>query len=118
VWRGVAPGQSTLGFMLPYTPLHILLMQSLERPIVLTSGNRSEEPQCIHNAEALERLAGIADAFLLHDREILNRVDDSVVRVMGGSPGPCAGPGAMPRPPCSCRRASPTPPRCWPWGVS
>lgn len=82
----VAPGQRTLGIMLPYTPLHHLLMEGLEAPIVLTSGNRSEEPQCIDNAEARERLVDIADAFLLHDRDIVNRLDDSVVRVIAGEP--------------------------------
>ena len=82
----VAPGQSSLGFMLPYTPLHHLLMQTLDRPIVLTSGNRSDEPQCIENAEARTRLAGIADYWLMHDREILNRLDDSVVRSDEGGP--------------------------------
>ncbi len=82
----VAPGQSSLGFMLPYTPLHHLLMQSLDRPIVLTSGNRSDEPQCIGNEEARARLAEIADYWLMHDREILNRLDDSVVRSDTGGP--------------------------------
>ncbi len=78
----VAPGQATLGFMLPYTPLHQLLLKSLDMPIVLTSGNRSEEPQCTDNDEAKERLCQIADYFLLHDRAIVNRLDDSVVRVV------------------------------------
>ena len=76
----VAPGQSGLGFMLPYSPLHHLLMQSLQRPIVLTSGNRSDEPQCTGNEEARERLSGLADVWLMHDRAILNRLDDSVRR--------------------------------------
>jgi hydrogenase maturation protein HypF len=80
----VAPAQDTLGFMLPYTPLHLLLMEKLQGPIVLTSGNPSEEPQLIANETAQEQLAQIADYFLLHDREILNRVDDSVVRLMAG----------------------------------
>ena len=82
----VAPRRSSLGFMLPYTPLHHLLLQDWERPLVMTSGNRVEEPQCIDNREASDRLRPLADAFLLHDREILNRVDDSVVRMMGGEP--------------------------------
>lgn len=82
----VAPGQATLGFMLPYSPLHHLLMRDLRRPVVLTSGNRQDEPQCIGNAEARERLRAIADYFLLHDREILNRLDDSVARVAAGAP--------------------------------
>jgi hydrogenase maturation protein HypF len=79
----VTPGMNTLGFMLPYTPLHHLILRQMERPIVLTSGNISDEPQCISNAEAREKLATIADYFLLHNREIVNRVDDSVVRVAG-----------------------------------
>jgi len=82
----VAPNQDTLGFMLPYSPLHHLLLAGWERPLVMTSGNRSEEPQCIDNGEAVERLAGLADAFLLHDRDIVNRVDDSVMRIMDGEP--------------------------------
>ncbi|MEA3640037.1 MAG: carbamoyltransferase HypF [Lamprobacter sp.] len=80
----VAPGQSALGLMLPYSPLHQLLLQAWDRPLVMTSGNRSDEPQCIENAEALERLAGIANAWLLNDREIVNRVDDSVARLIQG----------------------------------
>ncbi|MGH8274636.1 MAG: carbamoyltransferase HypF, partial [Gammaproteobacteria bacterium] len=82
----VAPKLGHYGFMLPYTPLHHLLMAGLDAPIVLTSGNRSEEPQCIGNDEARGRLAGIADIFLLHDRAIVNRVDDSVVRCVRGAP--------------------------------
>ena len=86
VAAGVAPGQSTLGFMLPYTPLHRLLMQGLDCPIVLTSGNRSDEPQCIDNEDARHRLEQIADYFLLHDRDIVNRLDDSVLRMAAGEP--------------------------------
>ncbi len=82
----VAPGQSTLGFMLPYTPMHHLLLRRMRRPIVLTSGNMSEEPQCTENEDACERLQEICDYVLLHDRDIENRIDDSVVRVMAGSP--------------------------------
>ena len=77
----IAPGQNTLGFMLPYTPLHHLLMAGLQRPIVLTSGNRSDEPQCISNEDARDRLQDIADYWLLHDRDIVNRLDDSVLRI-------------------------------------
>jgi hydrogenase maturation protein HypF len=80
----VAPDQDTLGFMLPYTPLHHLLMSELDGPIVLTSGNVSDEPQCIDNDEARKRLHDIADGYLLHDRDIVNRLDDSVVRVIDG----------------------------------
>jgi hydrogenase maturation protein HypF len=81
--ESVAPGQNTLGFMLPYTPLHHLILRRMNRPIVLTSGNISDEPQCINNDEAREKLGKIADYFILHNRDIINRVDDSVVRVAG-----------------------------------
>ena len=84
VAAAVAPGQRTLGFMLPYTPLHHLLFEGVDRPIVLTSGNLSDEPQCIDNDEARLKLAGIADYGLFHDRDIVNRIDDSVTRVMAG----------------------------------
>ncbi|MCV3217462.1 carbamoyltransferase HypF [Plectonema radiosum NIES-515] len=80
--HSVAPGQNTLGFMLPYTPLHHLILKRMNRPIVLTSGNISDEPQCIDNEEARQKLGKIADYFLLHNREIVNRVDDSIVRVV------------------------------------
>ena len=82
----VAPGQATLGFMLPYSPLHQLLLADWERPLVMTSGNLSEEPQCIDNGDAGQRLHQLADVWLLHDREIVNRVDDSVARVMHARP--------------------------------
>ena len=82
----VAPGQDSLGFMLPYSPLHLLLLAAWDGPLVMTSGNLSDEPQCTDNAEATDRLAGLADAWLLHDREIVNRVDDSVARVIDGVP--------------------------------
>ncbi|MGZ8157435.1 MAG: carbamoyltransferase HypF [Methylobacter sp.] len=81
---GVAPDEGKLGFMLPYTPLHMLLLQNLDSPIVLTSGNISDEPQCTGNGEARNKLRGIADYLLLHDRAIVNRLDDSVARLMGG----------------------------------
>jgi hydrogenase maturation protein HypF len=81
----LAPGQHQLGFMLPYSPLHHLLMAQLDTPLVLTSGNLSSEPQCIENTDTQQRLAGIADAFLLHNRDIENRIDDSVSREMAGS---------------------------------
>jgi hydrogenase maturation protein HypF len=79
----IAPGLRSLGFMLPYSPLHHLILKHLEHPIVLTSGNRADEPQCIGNQEARQQLSALADYWLLHDREIVNRVDDSVVRVSG-----------------------------------
>ncbi len=82
---GVAPGLATLGFMLPSTPLHHLLLRDVECPLVMTSGNLSDEPQCIDNDEALHRLHAVAEHFLLHDRPITRRVDDSIVRVMSGS---------------------------------
>ncbi|MBH8577620.1 carbamoyltransferase HypF [Nostocaceae cyanobacterium CENA369] len=78
----VAPRQNSLGFMLPYTPLHHLILKRMNCPIVLTSGNLADEPQCIDNDEAREKLNKIADYFLFHNREIVNRVDDSVVRVV------------------------------------
>ncbi|MDJ0799177.1 MAG: carbamoyltransferase HypF [Calothrix sp. MO_167.B12] len=78
----IAPQQSTLGWMLPYTPLHHLILKRMNRPIVLTSGNISDEPQCIENDEAKSKLSQIADYFLFHNRDIVNRVDDSVIRVV------------------------------------
>ena len=80
----VAPGNPNLGIMLPYTPLHVLLVGQVGGPIVATSGNLSDEPICTDEHEALERLSGIADLFLVHDRPIVRHVDDSVVRVMLG----------------------------------
>jgi hydrogenase maturation protein HypF len=84
--EAIAPGHRTLGFMLPTTPLHVLLLRRMERPVVMTSGNVSEEPPVIDDGEARTRLASIADYALVHERAIANRVDDSVVRVMGGRP--------------------------------
>ena len=78
----VAPGNPYLGVMLPYTPLHHLLMAELGFPVVATSGNLSDEPICTDEREALERLGGIADVFLVHNRPIVRHVDDSIVRVM------------------------------------
>ncbi|HEX4956480.1 MAG TPA: carbamoyltransferase HypF [Thermoanaerobaculia bacterium] len=81
--QGVAPKQLTLGVMLPYAPLHELLLG--EKPLVMTSGNRSEEPIAREDDEALERLGDLADAFLVHDRPIHAACDDSVVRhALGG----------------------------------
>ncbi|MGA2112165.1 MAG: carbamoyltransferase HypF [Anaerolineales bacterium] len=85
--REVAPGQRTLGVMLPYTPLHYLLLEPAEKyppALVMTSGNLSEEPIAINLEEARQRLAGVADAFLMHDRGIRTRCDDSVVRAFPG----------------------------------
>ena len=80
----VAPRNPNLGVMLPYTPLHHLLMRELDFPVVATSGNLSDEPICIDEHEALSRLRSIADFFLVHDRPIVRHVDDSIVRVMCG----------------------------------
>lgn len=80
----VAPGMRQLGVMLPYTPLHVLLLRDLRRPVVATSGNHAEEPMVIDEREALEALGGIADLFLVHDRPIVRHVDDSVVRIVAG----------------------------------
>ncbi len=80
----VAPGNPNLGVMMPYTPLHILLLRKCRIPLVATSGNLSDEPICIDEYDALKRLGGIADLFLVHDRPIVRHVDDSIVRVMAG----------------------------------
>lgn len=79
-----APGNPNLGALLPYTPLHHLLLAEMGRPVIATSGNRSEEPICTTNEEALARLAGIADGFLVHDRPIARHVDDSIAWVVAG----------------------------------
>jgi hydrogenase maturation protein HypF len=80
----VAPGNPSLGVMLPCTPLHHLLMREIGVPVIATSGNLSDEPLCIDEQEAVERLSGIADLFLVHDRPIVRHVDDSIVRVILG----------------------------------
>jgi len=82
--QSIAPGNPNLGVMLPYTPLHHLLMAGLGFPVVATSGNLGDEPICTGEQEALERLGSIADLFLVHDRPIVRHVDDSIVRVMLG----------------------------------
>ena len=85
--RALAPGLADLGVMLPTTPLHVELFRDTSyHTLVMTSGNVSDEPICRGNREALERLGGIADAFLLHDRDVVRRVDDSVAR--SGPAGP------------------------------
>ncbi len=86
VVKAVAPGLKHLGVMLPYTPLHHLLMREVGRPLVMTSGNLSEEPIAKDNDEAVVRLAGIADYFLVHNRDIYARYDDSVAIVERGVP--------------------------------
>jgi hydrogenase maturation protein HypF len=80
----VAPGNPDLGVMLPYSPLHHLLMFELKFPVVATSGNLSDEPICTDEREALQRLRRIADVFLVHNRPIVRHVDDSVARVVLG----------------------------------
>jgi hydrogenase maturation protein HypF len=86
VAANVAPCVGSLGIMLANTPLHHLMLRRMDRPIVLTSGNLSDEPQCIDNADARQRLGAIADYFLLHDRDIARRVDDSIMRVIADKP--------------------------------
>ncbi|HEX2980854.1 MAG TPA: carbamoyltransferase HypF, partial [Anaerolineaceae bacterium] len=87
----VAPNQRTMGVMLPYTPLHLLLLEKesgFPEMLVMTSGNLSEEPIAYEDVDARERLSELADAFLLHDRPIHTRVDDSVYRVFQGQTVP------------------------------
>ena len=79
--ENVAPGLDRLGFMLPNTPMHHMMLRRMKRPVVMTSGNISGRPQCIDNDEARRELAEVAAFALLHNRDIQNRVDDSVVRV-------------------------------------
>jgi len=85
VSREVAPNLEYLGVMLPYTPLHHILLRDTELPLVMTSGNLSEEPIAKDNDEALKRLSGIADYFLIHNRGIYSRYDDSVAIVERGT---------------------------------
>ena len=82
--ENIAQGMPEIGAVLPYTPLHHLLLDEYYGPLVMTSGNLSDEPIATGNAEALERLGDIADVFLIHDRDIHARYDDSVVRVVDG----------------------------------
>ncbi len=77
----VAPNLDRLGFMLPYTPMHHMMLRRMPRPVVMTSGNISGDPQCVSNEDARDRLADVAEFALMHDRDIANRIDDSVVRI-------------------------------------
>ncbi len=83
---GVAPRNRLVGLMLPYTPLHHLLLAEVARPLVMTSGNLADEPIAWRNAEALARLGPISDLVLTHNRDIETRCDDSIVRVIAGAP--------------------------------
>jgi hydrogenase maturation protein HypF len=111
--EATAPGNRYLGIMLPYTPLHHLLARAVARPIVLTSGNVSDEPIAYRDEDALSRLGPIADAFLTHDRAIHIRTDDSVARAFRGRPAllrrsrgyvpePVVVRGGFPRPVLAC----------------
>jgi hydrogenase maturation protein HypF len=107
--EGIAPRNPWLGVMLPYTPLHHLLLRELDRiPLVMTSGNRSDEPIAYEDPDARERLARIADFFLVHDRPIQLRCDDSVTRMVAGVEQPIRrSRGEAPRPislSIDCRR--------------
>ena len=82
----IAPGVDTYGFFLPYTPLHHLLLRAVDCPLVMTSGNVTDEPIAFEDGDALARLGALADGFLTHDRPIHTRVDDSVARVHQGQP--------------------------------
>lgn len=105
----IAPGNPWLGALLPYAPVHVLLLRALGRPLVATSANLSEEPLCTDNTEARERLGGIAEFFLANDRPIARPVDDSVVRetaagqtillrrARGYAPAPLALPAPLPQ---------------------
>ena len=112
----VAPGSPDLGVFLPYSPLHHLLVRGVGAPLVMTSGNRSDDPIAHDDADAVARLGPLVDAFLTHDRPIHIRCDDSVVRATprrvqvlrrsrGYAPEPLRLPGAASR-------------RCWRSGVS
>jgi hydrogenase maturation protein HypF len=115
----LAPNLGTLGVMLPYTPMHHLMFAATKRPLVMTSANYSSEPMIHTNEDALKKLSGLADAFLMHDRDIVNRCDDSVCAVYGGQtiilrPGRGMAPVSFPapregtRPTDNCRPGAPT----------
>ena len=102
----VAPNSHTIGMMVPYTPLHHILLRDVGRPLVMTSGNLTEEPIAKDNDEALRRLAPLADAFLLHNRDIYARYDDSVWHIVPTGTG--AGEG-LPQPVRRARGYAPFP---------
>jgi hydrogenase maturation protein HypF len=113
VAASVAPGNRDLGVLLPYTPVHHLLVGAVGQPLVLTSGNVSDEPIAHDDEDARQRLSAIADGFLVHNRRIHVRTDDSVVRVFAGrelpvrrsrgyAPAPVAVPWRFPRPILAC----------------
>jgi hydrogenase maturation protein HypF len=84
--EAVAPSLKTIGLMLPPTPLHLMVLRKMERPVVMTSGNAAGEPQIVDDREALACLGEVAEFALTHDRPVAMRVDDSVARVMDGAP--------------------------------
>ena len=100
---GVAGGLDTIGLMLPYTPVHLLLLDAVQRPLVMTSGNHSGEPLAATLADAMRDLSDVADAFLTHDREIVAPIDDSVLRVVPRPAGDAA-PGRRAAPAILMRR--------------
>ena len=83
IMESIAPDSSVLGIMLPYSPLHHLLLHDFDAPVIATSGNQQNEPICINQEQAFDRLQGIADFFLTHNRTILRPLDDSIVRLIG-----------------------------------
>lgn len=104
----VAPDSNLLGVMLPYSPLHHLLLYDFGSPLVVTSGNLQDDPLCINERQALERLHCIADGYLTHNRSIVRPLDDSIVRLLNGKPtllrrarGYCSLPIALPVSPSS-----------------
>ena len=84
--KAVAPGLTQIGFMLPTTPLYHIMLKRMPRPVVMTSGNISGQPQCYTNEQAREKLVSVADFACLNNRDIVNRIDDSVVRIDAGKP--------------------------------
>lgn len=105
-FASIAPGLDTLGVMLPYAPMHEIMVDLFPHPIVMTSANYSLEPMIHTNEQALKKLDGVADVFLMHNRDIINRCDDPVCAVYGGQtiilrPGRGVAPVSMPLPKAS-----------------